>query len=106
MSADRQPSSTVPKSRRKPEGPRNHYLTFIASILFTMLAFAAVVYGGMTRAFLVPFLVGMAIVQVILQLVYWMHMKDRGHVFPVVGIAFGGIVALSAVAAGVYWMWW
>lgn len=71
-----------------------------------MLAFAAVIFGGMTKAFLLPFLVGLAIVQVIFQLTYWMHMKDKGHVFAIIGISFGVIIALTAVAAAVYWVWW
>jgi len=105
MSADHQHTSS-PKVRHKVEGPKNHYLTFAASILLTMLAFAAVIYGGMSKAFLVPFLIFMAIIQVVMQLAYWMHMKDRGNAFPIIGLAFGAIVALTAVAAGVYWIWW
>lgn len=88
------------------EGPRNHYITFMISILLTMLAFGAVLYGKMTTAFLLPFLVVLALVQVLFQLSYWMHMKDRGHTFPIIGISFGAIVALTAVTAGVYWIWW
>jgi len=106
MSADHQHTSSAPKVRHKLEGPKNHYLTFAASIILTMLAFAAVMYGGMSRAFLVPFLIFMAVVQVVMQLAYWMHMKDRGHVYAIIGLAFGAIIALTAVAAGVYWIWW
>lgn len=107
MSAEQQhTSSSGPRVRHKVEGPRNHYLTFAGSILLTMLAFAAVLYGGMTKAFLVPFLIVMAVVQVVLQLAYWMHMKDRGHVYAIIGLSFGSIIALTAVAAGVYWIWW
>lgn len=106
MSEDQIHSSSTPKVRYKPEGPRNHYLTFMASIMLTMLAFAAVLYGGMSKAFLVPFLIMMALIQVIMQLTYWMHMKDRGHVYSLIGLAFGGIIALTAVAAALYWVWW
>jgi cytochrome c oxidase subunit IV len=106
MSADNQHTTSGPRIRHKLEGPRNHYLTFAGSIILTMLAFAAVLYGGMSKAFLVPFLIFMALVQVILQLTYWMHMKDRGHTFAIIGLSFGSIVALTAVAAGVYWIWW
>lgn len=106
MSENHQQPASGPKVRHKTEGPKNHYLTFAASIILTMLAFAAVLYGGMSKAFLVPFLVIMAIAQVILQLAYWMHMKDRGHVYPIIGLSFGAIIALTAVAAGVYWIWW
>lgn len=93
-------------NRHKLEGPRNHYLSYIVSIVLTILAFAAVLYGGLDRAFLIMFLVGLAVVQSIFQLAYWMHMKDKGHLFPIAGLIFGAFVALTAVAAAVYWVWW
>ncbi|UUZ82937.1 cytochrome C oxidase subunit IV family protein [Paenibacillus sp. P26] len=92
--------------RHRLEGPRNHYLSYIVSIVLTMLAFAIVLYGGLDRSFIILFLVGLAIVQILFQLAYWMHMKERGHFFPIMGLAFGGFVALTAVAAAVYWLWW
>jgi len=101
-----QQHSSSAGNRHKLEGPRNHYLSYIVSILLTILAFAAVLYGGMDRSFLILFLVGLAVVQSIFQLAYWMHMKDRGHMIPIVGLIFGAIVGLTAVAAGVYWTWW
>ncbi|MGG2198029.1 cytochrome C oxidase subunit IV family protein [Paenibacillus validus] len=99
-------SSSAGNHRHRLEGPRNHYISYIVSIVLTMLAFAVVLYGGLDRTFIIFFLVGLAVVQVIFQLAYWMHMKDRGHFFPIIGLAFGTFVALTAVAAGVYWLWW
>ncbi len=71
-----------------------------------MLAFAVVLYGGLDRSFILFFIVGLAIVQIIFQLAYWMHMKDRGHLFPIMGLAFGAFIALTAVIMAVYWVWW
>lgn len=71
-----------------------------------MLAFAVVLYGGLDRSFILFFIVGLAIVQIIFQLAYWMHMKDRGHFFPIIGLAFGAFIALTAVIMAVYWVWW
>jgi cytochrome c oxidase subunit 4 len=48
----------------------------------------------------------MALVQVVFQLVYWMHMKERGHMYAAVALGFGFIVAITAVIAGVYWIGW
>lgn len=101
-----QQHATPAAKRHKAESPKNHYLSYIVSILLTMLAFSAVLYGGLDRWFLILFLVGLGIVQAIFQLAYWMHMKERGHLFPIIGIIFGFIVALTAVAAAVYWTWW
>ena len=98
--------TTSANKRHKLESPKNHYLSYIISILLTMLAFAAVMYGGLDRSFLIMFLVGLGIVQSIFQLTYWMHMKERGHLLPIIGIMFGAIIAATAVLAAVYWMWW
>jgi cytochrome c oxidase subunit 4 len=100
-------SHTSPANKRhKVESPRNHYLSYIVSILLTMLAFAAVMYGGLDRIFLVLFLVGIGIVQAAFQMAYWMHMKERGHLLPIVGILFGALIAGLAAITAVYWMWW
>ncbi|TVY10228.1 cytochrome C oxidase subunit IV family protein [Paenibacillus cremeus] len=98
--------TTTGTERHRLEGPRNHYLSYIISIVLTMLAFAIVLYGGLDRSFIILFLVGLAIVQAVFQLAYWMHMKDRGHFFPIMGLAMGAFVALTAVAMAVYWLWW
>jgi cytochrome c oxidase subunit 4 len=103
--SSQQHTSTAGK-RHKLEGPKNHFISYIVSILLTMLAFAAVLYGGLDRAFIIMFLVGLGLVQTIFQLAYWMHMKDKGHLLPMVGLAFGAFVAMTAVITAVYWMWW
>lgn len=100
------PHTSSPSSRHRVEGPKNHYITFIISILLTMLAFAAVIYGGLDKSFLFVFLLGLAFVQIIFQLAFWMHMKERGHIYPIIGLAFGLFVATGGVIAAVYWMWW
>jgi cytochrome c oxidase subunit 4 len=87
------------------EGPKNHYLSFILSLVLTALAFA-VVMAEMGRTFTILFILTLGIIQVVFQLAFWMHMKDRGHGYAIVGLITGAIVALTGVAAVVYWMWW
>jgi len=87
------------------EGPKNHYLAFILSLVLTALAFA-VVMAEMGRTFTILFILTLGIIQVVFQLAFWMHMKDRGHGYAIVGLITGAIVALTGVAAVVYWIWW
>lgn len=87
------------------EGPKNHYLSFILSIVLTALAFV-VVYAEIGRTFTIMFILVLGIIQAVFQLAFWMHMKDRGHGYAITGIAFGAIIALTGVAAVVYWIWW
>lgn len=91
--------------KRHHEGPRNHYLSFALSIVLTILAFAAV-NADLSRSFTLMFIVVLALVQVLFQLAFWMHMKDKGHFYAKVGIAFGAFIAFTGVISAVYWMWW
>lgn len=95
------------KRRSGHEGPKNHLLTFAVSIALTILAFVAVAYGDeLNRGFILTFLVLMAIFQAVMQLFYWMHLKDRGHAMMVVFMIAGGLVAVAAAITAIYWMWW
>ena len=106
MSANQQESYSTQGRPHRQEGPKNHFLAFGLSIVLTMLSFAAVMYGELDRGFVLAFIVISAIVQATFQLVYWMHMKDRDHQYPIVFISFGAVIAITAVLSGVYWSWW
>jgi cytochrome c oxidase subunit 4 len=88
------------------EGPRNHLLTFALSIVLTFLAFVAVANPNLSDVFKNSLLVLMAIVQVLFQLFFWMHLKDRGHTFPIIFMGFGVLVMITLVVMAVFWVWW
>lgn len=95
----------APKSNyKKHESARQHIITFILSIVLTALAFIAVMTTD--KAFALPFLVVLAIIQVLFQLFYWMHLSQKGHKGPLIGILTGSLVTLTAIVTAVYWMWW
>jgi len=87
------------------EGPKNHYLSYVFSIVLTLLAFV-VVYAEIGRTFTLLFIVTLGIIQAVFQLAFWMHLKDRGHAYAITGIAFGFVIALTAFASVIYWIWW
>lgn len=102
-------SSVKPKHRH--EGPKNHLLAFALSILLTGFSFIAVAYGiaegtHMERWFVLSFIVILAIFQAIVQLTYWMHMKDKGHGWATLFICMGFFIALTAVISALFWIWW
>lgn len=89
------------------EGPRNHFLAFGLSLLLTLLAFIAIIYQDVLETwFLLSFIVLLAILQAVIQAVFWMHLKDRGHLQPRIFIAGGALIALTAVIMAIYWVWW
>lgn len=96
------------KIKRGPahEGPKNHFIAFAISIALTFLAFVAVANPNLSNMFKVWFIIILAFVQVVVQLSYWMHMKDRGHGFARVGLAFGFVIFLCYLVTVVYWTWW
>ena len=89
------------------EGPKNHIIGFGISIILTVLAFVAVAnIDTLDRAFVLILLVSMAIIQVIVQLAFWMHMKDKGHFFPILFIFVGCVFVFAFVIMALYWVWW
>jgi len=104
--ADHETTVTGQRNKRViHEGPKNHYLTFALSIILTLLAFVAV-SAGFSPTFTIVFIVTLAFVQALFQLVVWMHLKDRGHTHPIWGLVLGFTVALTCIAMAVWWMWW
>ncbi|GGH38131.1 cytochrome C oxidase subunit IV family protein [Paenibacillus segetis] len=97
---------SVIKRRHRQEGPQKHVIAFIFSIILTLIAFAAVAAGGVNTAFTVILLLVMAILQVLVQLGYWMHLKDKGHLLPIIFMAGGFFVAGTAIITALFWMWW
>ncbi|ALS29815.1 cytochrome C oxidase subunit IV family protein [Paenibacillus cisolokensis] len=106
MAADNHTLTEERPRRHRLEGPQKHVIAFIFSVVLTLLAFALVMSGEMNETFIYIMLVTMAILQVIIQMAFWMHMKDRGHLFPIIGIFGGAFVAFTCVIMALYWVWW
>lgn len=74
--------------------------------LFTLIAFGAVAYGKFSGWFTIPFLILLAVVQVLFQLYYFMHMKEKGHESPAIFLYSGVLVASMTVLALMTVVWW
>lgn len=106
MAANHTTHSEEPAKRHKHEGPRKHVVAYIFSMLLTLVAFATVMGGEINASFTYILLLVMAALQVVIQMGFWMHMKDRGHLFPIVGILTGVFVVFTIVIMAEYWTWW
>jgi cytochrome c oxidase subunit 4 len=91
------------KHKTPSEGPKRHIVAFVVSLLFTALAFAAVIFAGSSQ-FIIPFIIVLAIIQAGFQLYIWMHMEQKGHDLPALGMYTGIFVVLTAVVAFTYWL--
>lgn len=75
---------------------RSQVLIFFFMILFTVISFVAVTVMSSHSVSLIIIL--FAIIQVVFQLYYFMHMKDKGHKFASLTISSGVFVTLLIIA--------
>jgi len=106
METNQEPAVQKIKRGRVHEGPRNHFIAFAVSIVLTLLAFLAVAHPGLNTTFKYVFILLLALVQVIFQLAYWMHMKDKGHLYPILGLLMGLVIGITAFVMAFFWVWW
>ncbi len=97
--------SGFPPATRKETGSRIHLFSFAASVLLTVMAFGAALYGELPADLLVPFLMLMAAVQLFLQLIHWTRLKSRKDLLSILSLAFGTLLTLVAMGAALYWVW-
>ncbi|WP_406667882.1 cytochrome o ubiquinol oxidase subunit IV [Gallaecimonas sp. GXIMD1310] len=80
---------------------------FILSIILTVIPFALVMYPGMASKVVVVITMSLAaIAQVLIQLVYFLHMNTSSEQrWNVTAFAFTGVIAFILVAGSAWIMW-
>jgi len=97
----------VIKRSKAHEGPRNHIIAYALSIVLTALAFLVIYYQHELETwFVYGFLIILAVVQAVVQGLFWMHLKDRGHLQQRIFMIGGCIIAFTALIMALYWVWW
>ncbi|WLR43653.1 cytochrome c oxidase subunit IVB [Bacillus carboniphilus] len=94
------------RRKKSAEEMKHQIITFGLMIFLTLVAFLAAGYEGIGEWFIVPFLILLAVIQVIFQLYYFMHMSHKGHEAPAIFLYSGVVVALVTVLAFVTIIWW
>ncbi|MBD8068428.1 cytochrome c oxidase subunit IVB [Bacillus sp. PS06] len=93
------------RRRKNAEDMRHQLVTFAITLFLTLMAFAAVAFD-FSGWFTVPFIILLAVVQLIFQLYYFMHMSHKGHEAPALFLYSGVLVGLITVLAFVTIIWW
>jgi len=108
MSSPTQDTTTqYPNAKRtRPEGAKKHIIAYVFSLILTFISFAIVMAGELTNSFVYTLLVVLAILQVFIQMTFWMHMKDRGHTFAIIAILTGCLFVITFIIMAVFWTWW
>jgi cytochrome c oxidase subunit IV len=94
------------RRRKSAEEMRQQVVSFSLMIFLTLIAFAAVAIKGFSAWFIVPFILLLAVIQVIFQLYYFMHMSHKGHEAPSLFLYSGLLVGLVTVLAFTTIIWW
>lgn len=88
------------------EEMKKHLISFAMMIIATLIAFAIVASGIMSKMYAIPVLILLAVIQVAFQFYYFMHLKEKGHemaallIYGGVWVAFMAIVTFGAIT------WW
>lgn len=92
------------KKRKQTQEMRQQVTNFAIMIFVTFIAFALVA-AELPKEFVIPVILLLAVLQVVLQFYYFMHMKTEKHgiskLFMITGIFFG----LSFIATFLYIVW-
>ncbi|WP_442599365.1 cytochrome c oxidase subunit IVB [Neobacillus sp. D3-1R] len=110
--ANQQPNSGNPRvdieyRRKKSKEEMRHQVTSFSMMIFlTLIAFFAVGFQDYSAWFIVPFILLLAVIQVIFQLFYFMHMSHKGHEAPSLFLFSGVLVGFVTILAFSTIIWW
>ncbi|QOR68430.1 cytochrome c oxidase subunit IVB [Cytobacillus suaedae] len=95
----------VYRKKKNAEDMKYQVITFIITLFLTIMAFLAVGLD-FTGWYVVPFIILLAVVQLIFQLYYFMHMSHKGHEVPALFLYSGVAVAAITILAFMTIIWW
>ncbi len=93
------------RKKRNKEEMKYQIISFMLMIALTGVAFAIVAGKTIEALYFMPFLILLAVVQVVLQLFYLMHMKEEGYGAIQVFMLAGTFVALIVAATFIIEVW-
>jgi len=85
------------RRKKSKEEMRYQIVSFTMMIFLTFIAFGMVAAKDFSHWFTVPIILLLAVVQVIFQLYYFMHMNQKGHEAPSLFLFTGLGVGLTAI---------
>lgn len=77
---------------------KHQVIAFVFMIFLTIIAFVTIGTGIAPSSFAIPFILILAVIQLILQLTYFMHLKDKGHTWPSTFISSGLVISIPCIA--------
>lgn len=93
------------RRRKSAEEMRYQIVSFALMIFLTLIAFAPVAIK-FNPWYTAPFIILLAVVQVIFQIYYFMHMSHKGHEAPSLFLYSGLLVGLLTILTFSTIVWW
>ncbi|MCH5583697.1 cytochrome aa3 quinol oxidase subunit IV [Shimazuella sp. AN120528] len=82
-----------------------HIVGYIFSLILTVLAFVDMLYTRLPMSMKITVLLILAVLQFLVQLIYFMHIwESKERAYQVISIAYGIFVAISIVAGSIWIM--
>lgn len=78
---------------------KKQIVVFVLMIFLTLLSFLAVGADLIPRSFAIPFILILAVIQFALQLIFFMHLKDKDHGWATAFMISGIFVTVPTIAA-------
>lgn len=92
-------SPTKKTQRKLKKEMRTQLISFVLMIFLTSMAFVSVASDAIPTSFAMPFILLLAVIQVVLQLYIFMHLNERGNGWPNAMIWTGIFIAIPTVAS-------
>lgn len=93
------------RRKKNAEDMKYQVISFALMIFLTLIAFFIVGYDGFSDLYKIPVILLLALVQVIFQLYYFMHMSHKGHEAPALFLYSGVLVAAITIWAFMKIVW-
>ncbi|MDT8859160.1 cytochrome C oxidase subunit IV family protein [Alkalihalobacillus sp. MEB130] len=90
---------TDEEKRQTSKEIRKQIIVFALMIFLTIMSFLAVGADIIPRSFAIPFILLLALVQLALQLIFFMHLKDKDHGWAIAFMISGIFVTVPTIAA-------
>lgn len=90
---------TEEEMRENKQEQKKQIIAFSLMIFLTLIAFGAVASDVVSRTFAIPFILILGFTQFLLQLLFFMHMKDKDHGWSNSFMVSGMVIATPMIAA-------
>lgn len=78
---------------------KKQIIAFALMIFLTILAFIAIGTDIVPNSFAIPFILILAVIQLFLQLLFFMHLKDKDHGWANAFMVSGMVITIPVIAA-------